>query len=181
LTRAAWRGQSGTVLLGPTEDRVARYLDDATRHGRVTLGSRAIADRLGLGRSELYRVTAQLRALGLFGIENDQGGRLGGRRYWRTGVRREGRELDAIRHRLAWARITGWIRGRRGALLARIRALHTAAGDRLTPPRPMVVALASGPAPVVTAGAGPPTFGDRFAAAWRATIGDSPYPWEGRR
>ena len=127
-----WRGRRGSVLLGPTEDRVARYLADATRHGRVTIRTVELGERLSVERSEIYRVTARLRVLGLFGIEDDQGGTRGGRRYWRTGPHdRAGHAgLDALRHRVAWSRIVAWARARRGAAVARLGDLHT--------PRPIV-------------------------------------------
>lgn len=118
MTAATWRGRHGAVLLGPAEDRVARYLVDATRHGRVTLRMMDIAARLGLERSEAYRITARLRMLGLFGVENDRGGTKGGRRWWRTPTPNGGTGLDAGRHRVAWSRILAWSRARRARVLA---------------------------------------------------------------
>lgn len=105
-----WHGRRGPVVLGPTEDRVARYLDTATRNGRVTIRAVDLAARLKVERSEIYRITRRLRVLGLFGIENDQGGQAGGRRYWRTAIAHDGAELDTTRHRDAWARVVGWSR-----------------------------------------------------------------------
>jgi hypothetical protein len=122
---ATWRGRRGTVLLGPTEDRVARYLDSMTRRGRVTLRTMAIAEALGLERSEAYRILARLRVLGLFGIESDRGGTLGGRRIWRTARRHDGPELDAARHRLAWSRIRQWTRRRAAVVADRLASIHT--------------------------------------------------------
>lgn len=128
MTAAAptWRGQYGAVVLGPTEDRVARYLADATAHGRVTLRMVDVAARLGLVRSEAYRITARLRTLGLFGVENDRGGTRNGRRWWRTAATRAGVRLDGSRHRLAWARVIAWTRARAARLLDALRALTTA-------------------------------------------------------
>lgn len=125
MTSHTWRGRRGSVLLGPTEDRVARYLADATRHGRVTIRTADLAERLGLERSEAYRVTARLRVLGLFGVENDQGGTLGGRRWWRTPTPSDGPGLDAVKHRVAWGRILAWARARRACALERLAGIHT--------------------------------------------------------
>src|SRR5690348_14224237 len=47
-----WHGRAGSVILGPTEARVARYLESATRHGRVTIRTVDLASRLQLERSE---------------------------------------------------------------------------------------------------------------------------------
>ena len=131
-TAPTWHGRRGVVILGPTEDRVARYLNDATRRGRVTLRTVELASRLRLDRSEVYRITARLRMLGLFGIENDRGGTRGGRRYWRTAIEHDGARLDARRHRVAWSRVLAWSRARRARLVGAIRALHTPAA---VPPR----------------------------------------------
>jgi hypothetical protein len=121
------------VILGPTEARVARYLEDATRHGRVTLRTVELADRLRLERSEAYRVLRRLQALGVFGIEDDRSGQRGGRRIWRTG-RALGRSgLDAARHRQAWARVAGWASARRARLAAFMRDAISG-GRRVTPP-----------------------------------------------
>lgn len=120
-----WRGRRGAVLLGPTEDRVARYLADMTRRGRVTIRTTVLVEQLSLERSEAYRITARLRVLGLFGIENDQGGTRAGRRYWRTGIEHDGARLDAARHRAAWSRILAWARARRATVAARVGELHT--------------------------------------------------------
>lgn len=121
---STWHGRRGSVILGPTEDRVARFLDHATRSGRVTIRTVELAERLRLERSEAYRITRRLRTLGLFGIENDRGGTKGGRRYWRTAIEHDGVLLDAVRHRTAWARVVAYLRARRSAAhrnLARLR------------------------------------------------------------
>lgn len=123
-----WHGRRGPVVLGPTEDRVARYLATATRNGRVTIRSVDLAARLGIERSEIYRITRQLRVLGLFGIENDQAGTNGGRRYWRTAIEHDGAELDRTRHRDAWARVVGWSR----SIAARAAELTYAARAAIT-------------------------------------------------
>jgi hypothetical protein len=112
------------MLLGPTEDRVARYLTDRTAHGRVIIRSVDLAAALGLERSEAYRITARLRVLGLFGIENDRGGTIGGRRYWRTPTEHDGARLNAARHRVAWSRILAWARVRSEALAARLAGIR---------------------------------------------------------
>lgn len=172
-----WRGRLGWVLLGPTEHRVATYLEAMTRHGRVTLRSTSIASSIGLSRTELYRITARLRMLGVFGIENDQGGQHAGRRIWRTAaVDSSSRPLDHARHRLAWGRIAAWSRARAARLLAAARgivnarpAVRSRVPDALVEHR--TEARRSGPTP----GAGPPsTFRDALrqhapalAAAWR--------------
>lgn len=123
MTATTWRGRHGAVLLGPTEHRVATYLADATRHGRITLRTTSLATHLGLERSEAYRITARLRVLGLFGIENDRAGTRGGRRYWRTFTDR-GTRLHGERHRIAWARIKGWAMRRAALVAGRLAALR---------------------------------------------------------
>lgn len=145
-------------MLGPTEDRVARYLDSMTRSGRVTIRTVDLASRLGLERSEAYRITRRLRVLGLFGIENDRSGANGGRRYWRTATEHDGVELDVQRHRDAWARITGWAAASRGRALARldhlrrqVRGVRTARESATDPGR-------------VPPAAGGPSFRDMFGA-----------------
>lgn len=112
------------MLLGPTEDRVARYLADRTSNGRVTIRTADLVAALGLERSEAYRITARLRILGIFGIENDQGGTNGGRRYWRTGIEHDGARLDATRHRVAWSRILAWARRRSELVAARLAGIR---------------------------------------------------------
>lgn len=170
-----WRGRLGWVLLGPTEHRVAGYLDAATRYGRVALPSPTLAALLGLSRSEFYRITRRLQSLGLFGIEDDQGGTRGGRRYWRQGrpVAAGSSALDPAKHRLAWARIAAWCKAKAARLLARLRPNQT---PRAQPTRPRLAERPSGdPAPVSwPAGAGPPTFAEvmrrlapALAADWR--------------
>lgn len=124
MTRAAtWNGRRGAVILGPTEHRVARWLADRTRHGRVTIRTVDLATALELERSEAYRITARLRSLGLFGIENDRSGARGGRRYWRTAIEHDGaRPLE--RHRETWARIRAWAASSRIRLRERIAAIR---------------------------------------------------------
>lgn len=95
------------MLLGPTEARIARYLDHATKHGRVTIRTVDLAAATQLERSEAYRITRRLRELGLFGVENDRGATKGGRRYWRTPIEHDGQMLDAVRHRAAWSSVPG--------------------------------------------------------------------------
>jgi len=128
-----WGGRRGHVILGPTEARVARYLEAATRHGRVTIRTLELARHLRLERSEAYRITRRLRVLGLFGVENDQGGTKGGRRYWRTPIEHDGAELDAGRHRSAWARVVAYLRARRVDLGARLAHLRQRPSDRMRP------------------------------------------------
>lgn len=122
---STWRGQHGAVILGPTEDRVARYLEHMTKHGRITLRTVELAQRLGLERSEAYRITARLRVLGLFGIANDRGGAHGGRRIWRTAIERASPQpLDPVRHRTAWARVVAYLRARRSTALDSLARLR---------------------------------------------------------
>jgi hypothetical protein len=131
--RNVWRGQYGAVILGPTEDRVARYLADATSHGLVTMRTVDIADRLRLERSEAYRVLRRLQALGLFGIEDDRSGRRGGRRIWRTDGRRPSLTLDAGRHRVAWARILAAMAAARARLASLMRQTGSHGGRPSAP------------------------------------------------
>lgn len=104
-------------------------------------------------RSAIYRVTARLRILGVFGIRNDRGGTLGGRWYWRTATRHQGAALDPVKHRAAWSRILGGARARARRVAAFMR-------DRGAPEP----AIPSRPAGAFPAPAGP-TFRDLFAAA----------------
>ena len=108
MTVTTWHGARGAQLLGPTEDRVARWLAVKTKHGRARIRSVDAIAALRLERSEWYRVTRRLRILGLFGIADDRAGARGGRLVWRTssdtGVR-----LDAGRKRAAIARMRGQV------------------------------------------------------------------------
>lgn len=124
MTSTTWRGRRGAVILGPTEHRVARWLHEMTRHGRVTIRTVDLISALGLERSEAYRITARLRLLGLFGIENDRAGTNGGRRFWRTPTEHDGATLDRHRQRIAWSRIVGWARGRQARIAARLAELR---------------------------------------------------------
>lgn len=160
---STWHGRKGSVILGPTEARVARYLDDATRHGWVTIRTVELAERLQLERSEAYRITRRLRILGLFGIENDKGGTKGGRRYWRTATEHDGAELDDARHRVAWGRVVAWARARRirvRALLRRRDVGFVTTHGAATPPAPILPAAVP-----VARGAGGGTFRERLRAA----------------
>lgn len=150
------------MLLGPTEDRVARYLADRVSNGRVTIRTVDLVAALRLERSEAYRITARLRMLGLFGIENDQGGTNGGRRYWRTPTAHDGARLDATRHRVAWSRILAWARARREVTAARLAGIrHHQRQDR--PARtPAALATPAAAAPPTVAGV---TFRDMFRRA----------------
>jgi hypothetical protein len=146
-----WRGSKGAVLLGSTEDRVARYLVDRTSHGRVAIRTVDLATALRLERSEAYRITARLRVLGLFGIQNDRGGTRGGRLVWRTPSTRVGSpRLDPLRHRVAWSRVLG---------AARHRAARVA--DFMRSRAPERTATSARPAP----GPAGPSFREMFAAA----------------
>lgn len=131
IAATTWHGRRGAVLLGPTEHRIARWLTDMTRNGRVTLRTTDVIKATGLERSEAYRITARLRVLGLFGVENDRGGTRGGRRYWRTAIEHDGGRLDPVRHRVAWSRILSWTRARRARLHARLAELRTTQGSRI--------------------------------------------------
>lgn len=154
-----WHGRRGAVLLGPTENRVARWLVDRTSNGRVRIRMTDLVDALRLERSEAYRITARLRVLGLFGVENDRGGTKGGRQWWRTAIAHDGAELDPARHREAWSRIVGWARERHARVAARLAAIrddHTRHAEQLHP-LPLGVPTPPGPTPP---GPGGVTFGD---------------------
>lgn len=158
VTARTWHGRRGPVILGPTEHRVASWLRDRTHNGRVRIATVDLAAALGLERSEAYRITARLRVLGLFGIENDQGGARGGRWIWRTAIEHDTPGLDAARHREAWARVVGWARSGHARLTARLASLHTPWDRKSAPDH-----AATGPA--TTAGAGPVTFAEQMRAA----------------
>jgi len=113
----------------------------------VAIRTVELARALRLERSEAYRITARLRVLGLFGIQNDQGGTRGGRLYWRTSILHDGAELDGTRHRDAWARVLGWARARATRL-----AHHLRPPDRAPEPdrRPTAGAQTPLHAPAVT-------------------------------
>lgn len=156
-----WTGRRGPVVLGPTQHRMALWMDAATRRGQVTLRMSAVAAALGLERSEAYRIARRLRVLGLFGVANDPSGHGGGRRWWRTPTPHDGQELDPVRHHVAWARMIGWAR-RRGALATdRLRALRQRVAG-LDTPRPSPGAD-DGPLPST-----PPAPGRTFAELMRA-------------
>ena len=138
MNATTWRGRKGVVLLGPTEDRVARYLVDRTKRGRVVIRTVDLIAALGLERSEAYRVTARLRTLGLFGVKNDQGGTRGGRWYWRTARTHDGARLDPKRHRHAWSRILGVARARSARLAEFLRRPGGSGALVATPTRPAV-------------------------------------------
>ena len=154
----AWHGRRGSVALGPTQHRVARYLDARTSSGQVRIRTDELAEACGLERSEAYRITARLRVLGLFGIANDRGGHRGGRLVWRTRIEHEGAALDQARHRSAWSRIVAWSRARRTRIRAAIH--HT----RQTVPEAPAGPLATGAVGVMTHGAGQ-TFAQLVAPA----------------
>ncbi len=155
MTATTWTGARGPMLLGPTEDRVARYLAELTRHGRIRIRTVELAARLRLERSEAYRILARLRVLGLFGIQDDRSGARGGRYVWRT-ARDRGDRLEATRHRHAWARITAWARARRARILATITRSTATSGAGAAP------AAAAVP---LTAAAAVASFRDLLAAA----------------
>jgi len=149
-----WHGRAGAVLLGPTEDRVARWLTARARRGRVLFRTMQLADELRLERSEAYRITARLRVLGLFGIANDRGGHRGGRWVWRTAIQHDGAQLDPDRHRRAWSRVLGAARSRAATVrnhISRLRGLS---------PRP-----AQDPARVPPGAGAGPTFRELFERA----------------
>lgn len=133
-----WRGRRGPVLLGPTEHRVALFLEHATRHGEVSFATSRLELELGLTRSEAYRIAGRLRVLGLFGIANDRGGARGGRRWWRTSIEHDGPGLDPLRHRVAWARVKAAARSAQAHATRRLAELrdHTRRNPplRLRPP-----------------------------------------------
>lgn len=152
----AWHGRRGSVALGPTQHRVARYLDALTTHGRVSIRTVDLAEACQLERSEAFRVMARLRVLGLFGIANDRGGARGGRLVWRTRIAHDGPGLDPVKHRHAWSRLVAWSRARRARLHSAID--HTRQAVRPRGP------LATGAVGVMTHGAGQ-TFAQLVAPA----------------
>lgn len=126
MTRAhSWHGRRGTVILGPTEHRVARYLADLCRGGLVTLPMATLIEATHVERSEAYRITRRLRILGLFGIQDDQGGSRGGRKIWRTAIEHNASQLDEVRHREAWSRVVAWARARSSRARARLAAIRS--------------------------------------------------------
>lgn len=166
-----WHGRRGPVLLGPTEHRVARYLADLTRVGRVTIRTVDLVTDLRIERSEVYRITARLRVLGLFGIENDRGGNKGGRRYWRTAIAHDHSELDVERHRAAWSRIVAWARAQRERSAARLSTLrhHTRPASSDVSTRTLTgQPFGQRRVPVELAGAPPGAGGLTFAERMRA-------------
>lgn len=163
-----WYGRRGSVLLGPTENRVARWLAEATAHGRVTIRTVDVAAATHVERSEAYRITARLRVLGLFGIENDRGGNHNGRRFWRTAIAHDGAALDSRRHRQAWSRILAWSRSRRASVRQRLSALR---GDHTRPiGRP--ARLTTGPTPSPDTRPGGVTFAEAMRRAGLAGLMD---------
>lgn len=138
-----WHGRAGSVALGPTQHRVARYLDELTRHGRIVVRTSDLAERLGLERSEAYRILARLRVLGLFGVSNDRGGHAGGRVVWRTATRHDGTQLDPVKHRLAFARVRGAAAAVKARVLNHTRRQSPAPADHPAP-RPLSRAAAPG-------------------------------------
>lgn len=130
-----WTGRRGAVLLGPTEHRIARYLEQATRHGGVRIRTVDLASRTQLERSEAYRITARLRVLGLFGVRNDPSGSAGGRYWWRTAAaRRDAQPLHAGRHRDAVRRIRGWTRRAHLEAMRRLEDLRISTAAPVRPP-----------------------------------------------
>lgn len=162
---STWHGRRGAVILGPTEHRVASWLRDRTRTGRVTIRTVDLARACRLERSEAYRITRRLRTLGLFGIENDQGGTRGGRRYWRTAIEHDAAALNHERHRAAWARVVAWSRQRQRGLRARFAA------GRGRPSKPALGY--AGEAPAVSPPAAGADFADRMRRAGLGPLMDS--------
>ena len=92
------------VALGPTQELVYRAVLDLTSDGRrpeLTLGR--LASMVGRPVSSVHAALGRLRALGLIGVAARMG-RTGGHRIWRV-ARRAERGMDAVRHRIAVARI----------------------------------------------------------------------------
>lgn len=165
-----WSGRRGRVLLGPTQHRVALWLDRHTTAGRVRITTRRVADELGLERSEAFRVLARLRVLGLFGIANDRGGHRGGRWVWRTAAAHDGPGLDPGRHREAWRRILGWSRAARSRALERLHHLRLAAVVESGVQATRAPAPESTPAPVASFAEGLRRYGaGALLDSWRIT------------
>lgn len=160
MTTSTWHGRRGPVLLGPTEARIARYLEHMTRRGRVAIRTVDLAAATQLERSEAYRITARLRVLGLFGIENDRGGTKGGRRYWRTPIEHDSPGLDATLHRVAWSRLVAWARVRRRSISARLATIRQSSGQAA---RALAAGATAGSAPLPPGMAEPAgTFAERM-------------------
>jgi hypothetical protein len=158
MAATTWHGRRGPVILGPTEHRVARWLNDATRHGRIRIRTVDLVAATHVERSEIYRITARLRVLGLFGIENDRSGSRGGRQIWRTPTLHDGPGLDPVRHRLAWRRVVGWGVAHQRRIADRLAAIRNHTGTR--PRDGSRVHLAAEPDPL--SGSAAPTFAARM-------------------
>lgn len=157
-----WHGRAGAVALGPTQHRVARYLEDLTSHGWAHVRTADLAERLGLERSEAFRILSRLRVLGLFGVSNDRGGHAGGRRVWRTARRHDGARLDPSRHQVAWARIRGAVRAARIRTRDRLVVLRSGQGHA-----PDLAPASQGAPPAL------PTFAARMRAAGLGQLMDT--------
>ena len=99
-------GQS--VVLGPTQELVYRFVLDVTADGRRPEFPLArIASAIGRPVSSVHDALGRLRALGLIGYASRMG-RTGGTRLWRAAVRLGSvgeSGLDVARHRRAVARV----------------------------------------------------------------------------
>lgn len=95
-----------TVALGPAQRdvlRVVLHLTESGRRPELTLAR--LAALSGRPWTSVATALGRLRALGLIGVSARMG-RHGGHRLWRVRARAD-RPLDAIRRRLAIARIVG--------------------------------------------------------------------------
>lgn len=95
----------GSVLLGPAQSDVYRYVVGMTREGArpyLTLGR--IASAIGRPVSSVHSALGRLRALGLIGFVARMG-RTGGFRLWRPRRSSTARPMDRGRHSRTVARI----------------------------------------------------------------------------
>ena len=93
-----------SVVLGPTQQAVYRFVMGATEGGRRPVFTLArIASETGKPVSSVHEALGRLRALGLIGMAARMG-RTGGHRLWRV-VATVTRSLSPTRHRLAVARV----------------------------------------------------------------------------
>lgn len=105
MTWAYSPAYGSSVVLGPTQAAVYRFVMGATEHGRrPTFTLSRIAEATGKPVSSVHDALGRLRALGLIGCATRMG-RTGGHRLWRVVSAASDRALDVARHRRAVARV----------------------------------------------------------------------------